>query len=150
MDRDNGSLDRLELGAWLGFVRSCASLRGEFDAQLESAHNLQLSSYEVLRELAEAPGRRMRMRELAESVGLSRSGLSRLVDRLAQEQLIKREACNSDARGQYAVLTERGVKRLDQARPWHEAAIRARFLKHFSNGELAELSGYWDRLLTSR
>ena len=140
-------MDGIESVAWRGFLKAHAVLLKEIDAVLEADHRLPLSSYAVLQELAEAPKRRMRMRDLAESVALSRSGLSRLVDRLEREELIEREPCPDDARGAYAVLTRRGARRLEQARPAHLAAVRKRFLAHFSADELKQLAGFWDRLL---
>jgi DNA-binding MarR family transcriptional regulator len=140
-------MDGIESVAWRGFLKAHAVLLKELDAVLEADHRLPLSSYSVLHELAEAPKRRMRMRDLAESVALSRSGLSRLVDRLGREGLIEREPCADDARGAYAVLTSRGARRLEQARPAHLAAVRKRFLAHFSPDELKQLAVFWDRLL---
>jgi DNA-binding MarR family transcriptional regulator len=140
-------MDGIESVAWRGFLKAHAVLLKEIDAVLEADHRLPLSKYAVLHELAEAPKRRMRMRDLAESVALSRSGLSRLVDRLEREGLIGREPCPDDARGAYAVLTRRGARRLEQARPAHLAAVRERFSAHFSPDELKQLAGFWDRLL---
>jgi hypothetical protein len=95
-------LDDRELRAWRGMLRVHATLTKALDAELEAAHGLPLSSYEVLLHLADADGQRMRMSDLADMVILSRSGLTRLVDRLEREGLIARESCPSDARGSYA------------------------------------------------
>ena len=80
------------------------------DAELEAAHGLPLTSYEVLMQLADAPEPRMRMCDLADSVLLSRSGMSRLVDRLERDGLICRAACTNDARGAFACITDRGPR----------------------------------------
>ena len=88
----------------------------------------------------------MRMRDLADAVVLSRSGLTRLVDRLQREGLIDREQCASDARGAYAVLTETGRARLREAQPLHREGVRQRFLSRFSDDELRELAVFWARL----
>src|SRR3954452_9066807 len=88
-----------ELRAWRGMLRAQAALAKALDAQLEAAHGLQLSSYEVLIYLADAEEERMRMCDLASSILLSRSGLTRLVDRLAREGLRERVPCSDDARG---------------------------------------------------
>jgi len=90
----------------------------------------------------------MRMRDLADAVVLSRSGLTRLVDRLQREGLIEREQCASDARGAYAVLTETGRGRLREAQPLHRESVRRRFLSRFSDDELRELAVFWERLQT--
>lgn len=101
-------LDAVELGAWKGLLRVHASLMKSLDAELEASHRLPLTSYEVLIQLADAPDRKMRMCDLADSVLLSRSGMSRLVDRLERDGLLERAACPNDARGSFAVLTAAG------------------------------------------
>ena len=88
-----------ELVAWRGLLRVHASLLKQLDAELEAEHGLPLTSYEVLMHLADAPEHRMRMCDLADSVLLSRSGMSRLVDRLERDGLLCRAACTNDARG---------------------------------------------------
>jgi DNA-binding MarR family transcriptional regulator len=141
-------LDDRELRAWRGLLRAHAALTKALDNQLEAGHGLPLMSYEVLMQLADADERRMRMRDLASSVILSRSGLTRLVDRLQREGLIDREQCASDARGAYAVLTESGRARLREAQPLHRESVRQRFLSRFSDDELRELAVFWARLQT--
>lgn len=140
-------LTTAELGAWRGLLRVHASLMKELDAELEAAHGLALTSYEVLLQLAEAPERKMRMCDLADSVLLSRSGMSRLVDRLERDGLLTRAACTADARGSYAVLTPAGLARLQAARPTHHEGVRRRFLAHFGDEDLAQLARYWQRVL---
>src|SRR5215210_1159144 len=90
-----------ELGAWRGLLRVHAALVRELDAELDAAHDLPLTSYDVLIYLRSAPGKRLRMADLADSVLLSRSGLTRLVDRLVREGLIVRDTCESDGRGSF-------------------------------------------------
>jgi DNA-binding MarR family transcriptional regulator len=118
----------------------------ELDTELLAAHDLPLSSYDVLIYLRDAPARRLRMAELADSVLLSRSGVTRLVDRLEREGLIVRDTCTSDGRGLYAVLTDKGEELLAAARPTHLAGVRERFLRHFSEDELRHLATYWERV----
>jgi len=139
-------LSPLERDAWRGFLRVHACLLKQLDAELEAAHRLPLSSYEVLLRLAAAPERRMRMCDLAASVLLSRSGMSRLADRLERDGLIERCACAQDARGAFACLTDAGLALLDAARPTHRAGIRERFLAHFDEGELEQMRAFWARL----
>src|ERR687895_2368128 len=136
-----------ELGAWRGMLRVHAALVRELDAELDAAHDLPLSSYDVLIYLRAAPDKRLRMAELADSVLLSRSGVTRLVDRLEREGLIERDSCTSDGRGCYAVLTDRGEALLARARRTHLDGVRERFLRHFSRDELRGLAGYWERVL---
>ncbi len=136
-----------ELRAWRGMLRAHAALAKALDAQLEAEHGLQLSSYEVLMYLADAEEQRMRMCDLASSILLSRSGLTRLVDRLQREGLLERVACRDDARGAFAKLTPLGHDRLAAARVTHLAGVRAMFLDLFTPEELAALGESWDRVL---
>jgi Transcriptional regulators len=106
----------------------------ETDLLLE--HDLSLPAFEVLTRLAEAPHRRLRMNDLADRVLLSRSGLTRLIDRLEGDGLVRREACQSDARGLYAVLTDAGAARRDEAAPTYLRAIRTLFLDLLDETEL--------------
>jgi DNA-binding MarR family transcriptional regulator len=135
-----------ELGAWRGLLRVHAELMRALDAELEARHDLPISSYDVLVNLAEAPGGKLRMRDLADAVLLSRSGLTRLVDRLEREGLIERDTCTSDGRGCFAVLTDKGEELLSHARPTHLAGVRERFLAHFSREELGTLAELWERV----
>src|SRR3954454_18680309 len=100
------NLTDAELGAWRGLVRVHTALVKALDAELTAEHDLPLSSYEVLITLESAPGHRRRMAELADSVLLSRSGMTRLVGRLEREGLLARDTCTDDVRGCFAVLTE--------------------------------------------
>lgn len=140
-------LDPHELKAWRGLLRVHASVLKALDAEMEAVHGLQLTSYEVLIELAESPERKMRMCDLADSVQLSRSGMSRLVDRLERDGLLCRAACANDARGQFACITEAGLELLERARPTLISGIRRRFLAYFGEDELALLGRFWSRLL---
>src|ERR687889_2493906 len=142
-----GELTGTELGAWRGLLRVHAALVRELDAELDAAHDLPLSSYDVLIYLQAAPGKRLRMAELADSVLLSRSGVTRLVDRLEREGLIVRDTCTSDGRGSFAVLTDAGEELLARARPTHLDGVRERFLRHFSEEELEQLGEFWNRVL---
>jgi DNA-binding MarR family transcriptional regulator len=87
----------------------------------------------------------MRMCDLAEQAHLSRSGLTRLVDRLEREQLLERCSCEHDARGSYACLTPTGRERLTEARATHVTVVREHFLSHFSESELSLLAEMWER-----
>lgn len=139
-------LDEQELRAWRGLLRTYARLTKALDAELEAAHGLPLTSYEVLMFIADSDGDRMRMHDLASSILLSRSGLTRLVDRLERDGLLCRESCPSDARGAFACLTPKGRETLDAARATHLAGVRAMFLEHFTPEEQEQLGGFWDRV----
>src|ERR687885_1031064 len=125
-----------ELGAWRGLLRVHSALVKALDAELLAAHALPLTSYEVLINLQAAPGRRRRMAGLADGVLLSRSGMTRLVDRLERDGLLERDPCTDDGRGTFAVLTDKGQTLLDEARRTHLDGVRERFLRHFDEGEL--------------
>src|SRR3954469_7444483 len=140
----------VELDAWPGFLRTYTTLMRELDDELTERHGLPISSYDVLVQLDEAPDGMLRMSHLADSVLLSRSGLSRLVTRLINMGLIEREECKSDARGAFAVITDEGRKRLDEARATHRPAIRERFLDRLSEREQRQLVKIWGRLLDPR
>lgn len=135
-----------ELGAWRGFLRSHATLVHELDAELRETHGLPLAHYDVMVNLEAAEAGSLRMRDLADAVLLSRSGLTRLVDRMEADGLIERRDCPSDARGQFAVLTDAGRATLAEARVTHLAGVRRRFLSTFDAEELAWLAGAWDRV----
>ena len=140
-------LSEAELGAWRGLVRVHAALVRELDAELDARHGLPLSSYEVLRYLSKAPNGRLRMAELAEHVLLSRSGMTRLIDRLEREGMVCRSTCDKDGRGCYAGLTDRGREAVEQARSTHIAVVRAGFLRHFSETEMREMATMFERVL---
>jgi DNA-binding MarR family transcriptional regulator len=135
-----------ELAAWRGLLRTHASLTRALDAELLEAHGLPLTSYEVLLFLADSPEGRMRMSDLADSVLLSRSGLTRLVDRLARDGLLERVRCEEDARGWYAAITEKGRSLFDAARGTHLSGVRRLFLSRLDEDERERLGEVFTRL----
>ena len=141
------TLSPTELRAWRGLVKAHACLVKRLDAQLEAEHGLPLSSYEVLHRLADTTAGKLRMHDIAASVMLSRSGLTRLVDRLERDGLVERCSCENDARGAYAVITDAGRERLAQAKVTHRAGIRSLFAAHYSEAELEQLAPLLERLL---
>ena len=140
------SLDETELRAWRALLRAHALLVKRLDAELEAAHGLPLTSYEVLLHLSRSEGCKMRMCDVAESVLLSRSGLTRLVDRLERDGLVERVSCPDDARGAFARLTDAGRGKLAAASSTHLDGIRQHFLAHFDASELAVLADAWERV----
>jgi DNA-binding MarR family transcriptional regulator len=135
-----------ELGAWRGLLRAHGCLAKRLDAELERAHHLPMSSFQVLEHLNESSRGRMRMCDLAEQAQLSRSGLTRLVDRLERDGLLERCSCEHDARGAYACLTAAGHERLQEARVTHLAVVKEHFFSHFTEDELSELAGMCARV----
>jgi DNA-binding MarR family transcriptional regulator len=116
------------------------------DAELAREHDLPLSSYEVLLFLADAPEGRLRMSDLADGVLLSRSGLTRLVDRMERDGLLRRERCEDDARGFNAAITGKGRELFQRARRTHLDGVRERFLSRLSADELSTLAQLWEKL----
>jgi DNA-binding MarR family transcriptional regulator len=143
----DSQLDQRELTAWCGLLQVHGALTKALDARLEAEHGLPLTSFEVLRRVDDAERGRMRMCDLASSVLLSRSGLTRLVDRLERDGYLARQSCADDARGQFAVLTDGGRAKLDAARATHRATVRTLFLEHFSADELDAMAGMFERVI---
>ena len=141
------ALSPRELQAWRGLLRTHAWLTKALDAELDAAHDLPLSSYEVLKFLADADRNRMRMCDLASSILLSRSGLTRLVDRLERDGYIERVSCDDDARGAFAKLTPAGADKLAAARATHLAGVRSLFLDHLTEADQELLGGLWERIV---
>ena len=124
IDAVGGRLTGEALAAWRTFLRAHATVTRRLEADLLAAHGLPLASYDVLVQLVEAPGRRLRMTELADRVLLSRSGLTRLVDRLEREGVVRREPCVEDGRGMFAVLSDAGYDRLRACSGTHLRGVR--------------------------
>jgi DNA-binding MarR family transcriptional regulator len=143
-----GRLTEEQVTAWRGFLQAHAVLTRKLEADLLAEHQLPLASYDVLVQLVEAPDRRLRMTELAQRVLISRSGLTRLVDRLEREGLVRREACDDDARGLFAVLTEAGFQRLRRASPTHLRGVATYAINRLDDAQVAALSDICARLLS--
>lgn len=122
-------LEPAEMAAWRGFLEAHRYLTDLLEAELRDREDLPLTWYDVLVQLSEAPGRARRMQELAEAVLLSKSGLTRLVDRMEQAGLVERRASDDDGRGVLAGLTDAGFARLREASATHVAGVR----EHFSD-----------------
>ena len=127
--------------AWQTFGRAHALVLRRVEADLVRAHDLPLVSFDVLERLAGAPDRRLRMAELADLLVVSRSGVTRAVDRLARQGLVTRQPCDWDLRGTYATITREGLARLLAAAPTHQAAVAHHLLRPLGvhAGELCSL-----------
>lgn len=135
-----------EMDAWRSFLRAHARLVRVLEAELVAKHPLSLGGYDVLVQLAEAPGHRLRMAELADAVLLSRSGVTRLVDRLETAGMVTRERFESDGRGVVAVLTTKGVDTLREAARTHLAGVMHHFVEHLDPEELNAFGALCSRL----
>ena len=127
------------LAAWSTFLRAHARVVRELERELQAGQDLALTDYDVLVQLAAATERRLRMSELADRLLLSRSGITRLVDRLVADGLVERVMCESDRRGQWAALTDAGRDRMRRAAPTHLRGVATHFLDRLSADDLASL-----------
>jgi DNA-binding MarR family transcriptional regulator len=134
------------MAAWGGLLRSHATMTRAMNAQLVAEHGLTLGDYDVLVHLANAPGGRMRRVDLANSVLLTASGITRLLDRLESEGWVCKEHCASDARVTWAVLTDAGHEKLAEAAQTHHADIARLFTDRLSVEELDALGCLLGRL----
>ncbi|MGI8686309.1 MAG: MarR family winged helix-turn-helix transcriptional regulator [Acidimicrobiales bacterium] len=129
-------LDERRLAAWRAFLTAHATVVDRLDRELREEQGLALTWYEVLLHLNRAPEHRLRLSELADRLVLSRSGLTRLVDRMVAAGLIEREVCPTDRRGAFAVLTPEGLSRLRKAAPAHLRGVEQHFAGLLSEPEI--------------
>jgi DNA-binding MarR family transcriptional regulator len=142
--------DDPRLDAWRAFLFAHAQVRRQLERELQAEQGLSLAEYEVLLFLAYAPDRQRRMSELADLMVLSRSGATRLVDRLEGDGLVERVTCDTDRRGQWAHLTQDGYDRLRAASPTHLRGIAEHFLDRIPADELDALHATMDRVITEQ
>ena len=140
-------LSSAELRTWRTFLRAHATVLRQLEQELMAEHDLPLASYDVLVQLSESPARRLRMTELADRVLLSRSGLTRLADRLERDGLLTRQACPSDARGTLAVLTDAGLERLRSAWPTHLRGVSQHVTGRLTPDEVQQLGALLGKLV---
>lgn len=132
------------LAPWRAFLLAHARVVRRLDEELRQEHDLSIAEYDALLTIARAPDRRVRMRQLADEVILSKSGVTRLIDRLVEDGLVERCACANDARGAEAVLTDRGLDRLRAASRTHLRGIN----QHFLGALAADDLGVIERAMT--
>jgi DNA-binding MarR family transcriptional regulator len=133
------------LAAWRALLATHAELVTVLERELLDRHDLPLAFYDVLVQLHEAGGR-LRMAELARRLVLSRGGVTRLIDRMADRGLVEREACEDDGRGFYAVLTPAGRGALRRAWPTHGDGIVRHFAAALDPGDARTLAALLDRV----
>ncbi len=141
-------LEQSRLIAWRSFLTAHAALINQIERELLEAGVVPLSWYDVLFALYEAPDQRLRMNELASAIVLSRSGLTRLVDRLETEGLLIRERSVSDRRGAFAVLTEKGVAAMRKAWPVYAKGIDEHFARYLSDDEACTITEVFQSILS--
>ena len=135
------------LDAWRTFLYAHAQVRRQLERELQAEQSMSLADYELLLILAYSSDRRLRMSELADMLALSRSGGTRLIDRLEADALVTRVSCNTDRRGQWAQLTDQGYERLRGASPTHLRGVAEYFLDRIPSAELESLRGTLRRVL---
>jgi DNA-binding MarR family transcriptional regulator len=135
------------LDAWRTFLYAHAQVRRQLERELQAEQSMSLADYELLLILAYSDARRLRMSELADRLALSRSGATRLIDRLEADALVRRVSCDTDRRGQWAQLTDAGYERLRGASPTHLRGVAEHFLDRIPPGELESLRSTLDRVL---
>jgi DNA-binding MarR family transcriptional regulator len=131
-------LDSDEQDAWRQYLRASRMLEAVLDHDLQ-AHGLQLSEYEIISVLSEAPGLRLRMSEIADAVVQSRSRLTHTAGRLEKRGWVRREACAGDRRGVELVLTETGQAEIARMAPTHVASVRTNMVSHLSHEDFVAL-----------
>jgi DNA-binding MarR family transcriptional regulator len=147
IDGEHQASDREpRLGVWRAFLTAHARITRSLEHELQATHGMSLAEYDVLVQLSAVGDRRLRMSELADRLVLSRSGATRLVERLAAEGLVERVSCDSDRRGQWAVLTDAGADRLGRVAPTPLRGVARQFLAHVPPDDQPALTRMFDRL----
>ena len=136
----DGRLSDAELRAWQAFLHAHHQVVRRLDAELRAEHDLPLNGYDVLLRLARAPQRSLRMSDLAERVLMSPSGLTRVVDRLVEAGLVRRERSAGDARVMLASLTDEGRRVGRRAARTHLRGIREHFTGQLTGAQLREVA----------
>lgn len=139
-------LSAAEMKAWRAYVIASTRLSEAFDRDL-APHGLSMADYEVLAHLSEAPGRRMRMSELADISLISRSRLSHRMKVLEAAGWVTRETCPDDRRGSFAVMTKAGWEKIDTAAPDHVESVRRHLIDVLTPAEMAVVAEGFERLI---
>jgi DNA-binding MarR family transcriptional regulator len=134
------------IGAWVSFIRAHSAITRQLNADLLNVHGLTLNDYEVLVLLSRAEGHRMRRVDLAQTVVLTASGITRLLDGLERAGYVEKDTCATDARVSYAKLTSTGHAKLRAAADTHLRGVEELFIGRFSEPELVALAGLLGRL----
>ncbi len=135
-----------EHDAWGGFLKTYAYINRLIEADLQEHARITHVEFEVLLRLSWQENQRLRIQDLAAQSILTRSGLSRVVERLEKAGLVIREEACEDRRGAYAVLTEAGVERFRTASQAHLVFVRQNFLGLFNEEELKQMAEFWKRM----
>ena len=138
-------LNPREMKAWRSYIIASRRLLDALDLDL-AGHDLSMADYEVLALLSEAPDKRMRMTELADLAMVSKSRLSHRMKVMEKIGWVKRQACDSDKRGSWAVMTDKGWKAIVKAAPDHVASVRNRLIDHLTVKDQEDVSKIFERI----
>jgi DNA-binding MarR family transcriptional regulator len=127
-----------EQRAWRTTLYTFMLLRRQMDRDLQP-YGISLNDYEILVVLSEAPGRRLRMTELADATVQSRSRLSHQITRMEARDMVRREECEGDKRGTWTVLTDHGQKTIERLAPYHVDGVRRHFLDRMTSAQLQDM-----------
>ncbi len=134
---------------WRSFLETHSTVVKYLERRMQEQHSLPLAWWDVLQQLADGPEGRLRMGDLADSVLLTRSGITRLVDRMIVAGLVAREPCPGDRRGYYAVITQLGRDTIEKLGPDHSKDAWEIFLGHITEEEADVLGKVFNRVLTA-
>lgn len=148
-DAPSSTVPPAQLAAWRTFLEAHARITELLARELRQEQDIPLTWYDVLVQLSEATDHRLRMQELAERVLLSKSGLTRLIDRMERHGLVHRTACPSDRRGTFAELTTAGRSLLRRSAPGHLRGVRTHFADLLSDAEAHELTRLLRRIVAA-
>lgn len=146
---DAYSPDTRRLAVWETYLRGHTAIVRALEAELQALHHLSVAEYDVLLHLNNAPGKRLRLGELAGAVLFSSGGLSRLLDRLECMGVVARERTPDDRRGVYATLTDVGLARLREASETHLRGVERHFTAALTEDEVEPVSQFLARLLAT-
>lgn len=132
-------LDTEEQAVWRSLLTAQSRIEEELDHDLQARNGLSLVEFGILVTLSEAPGMRMRMRVLADSVIVSKSRLSHQIARLERTGHVRRESCEEDRRGSWAVLTDHGLAHLREAAQGHANRVRERVFDRLTRDQMRQL-----------
>jgi DNA-binding MarR family transcriptional regulator len=138
-------LNPREMKAWRSYIIASRRMLEALDSDL-AGFELTMADYEVLAQLSDAPGRKLRMSELAEIAMVSKSRLSHRMRVMEAAGWVKREECPEDRRGYFAVMTDKGFKAIEKAAPTHVGSVRNRFLDHLTVKDQEDLAKIFDRV----
>ena len=141
------NLEQEQLAAWRAFLEAHSTVIGALEREMQEEQGLPLTWYDVLVHLSEAPGSRLSHKSVAESVVLSRSGITRLVDRMAAAGLVRREPSPDDRRVSHVVMTEEGLGALQRAAPGHIRGVVEHFARHLNTEDVPVFQSFFARVL---